>query len=132
MTRSPIELFWTAKNTDSFEEKVENLLIVTIMPGISSAVTFGIVGVILAFWVSDHLYFQLQFLLIHIIVTITITIKAKTSIDFKSSSSEKSQVTIFVNWAVGFETEKRRSDEYYWDPYSGYYCESKLYHFDPT
>merc|ERR1719266_2708327 len=48
--------------------------------GISSAVTFGIVGVILAFW-----------------------------------------VTIFVNWAVGFDTEKRRSDEYYWDPYSGYY-----------
>jgi len=48
--------------------------------GISSVVTFGIVGVILAFW-----------------------------------------VTMFVNWAVGFETEKRRSDEYYWDPYSGYY-----------
>merc|ERR1719278_1416241 len=49
--------------------------------GISSAVTFGFVGVILAFW-----------------------------------------VTIFVNWAVGFDTEeKRRSDEYYWDPYSGYY-----------
>ena len=31
-------------------------------------------------------------------------------------------VTIFVNWAVGFSIEKR-SDEYYYDPNYGYYCE---------
>jgi len=48
--------------------------------GISSVVSLGFVGVVLAFW-----------------------------------------VTIFVNWAVGFDTERRRSDEYYYDPYSGYY-----------
>ena len=36
---------------------------------------------------------------------------------------------IFVNWAVGFDTERRRSDEYYYDPYSGYYCKSEEHHF---
>ena len=40
------------------------------------------------------------------------------------------QVTIFVNWAVGFDTERRRSDEYYYDPYSGYYCKSEERHFE--
>ena len=40
------------------------------------------------------------------------------------------QVTIFVNWAVGFDTERRRSDEYYYDPYSGYYCKSEEHHFE--
>ena len=41
------------------------------------------------------------------------------------STSIIEQVTIFVNWAVGFDTERRRSDEYYYDPYSGYYCKSE-------
>ena len=39
-------------------------------------------------------------------------------------------MTIFVNWAVGFDTERRRSDEYYYDPYSGYYCKSEEHHFE--
>ena len=39
-------------------------------------------------------------------------------------------MTIFVNWAVGFDTERRRSDEYYYDPYSGYYCKYKEHQFD--